>query len=325
MRLLSVKFRKGVGEIMKLIKRRGLVADISLLIVALIWGGGFVAVKDALSSITPFYIMALRLIGASILLALIFFKTMKKITKQDIIFGSIVGMFLFAGFTCQTVGLQYTTAGKQAFLTTTYVVIVPFLAWRIDKKRPDFYSIFSTLLALVGIGFLSIGDGFSLNMNIGDWLTLVSAFLFAAHIMSVSYYAKKVNPITLSVVQMLFAGLVSLVCALIFEPKFVGVNEDAFFSIFYLTVFSTMVAFLVQNVAQKYTHPSHVGIILCLESVFGAILSVIILKEIFTINMIIGCIIIFIALVISETKLSFIKPLAQVKLESDTVSTPSDF
>lgn len=308
---------------MKLNERRSLVADLSLLIIAIIWGGGFVAVKDALNNITPFYIMAMRLIGASVLLALIFFKTMKKVTKQDIIYGSIVGIFLFTGFTGQTVGLQYTTAGKQAFLTTVYVVIIPFFAWGIDKKRPDFYSIFSTFLALFGIGFLSIGDGFSLNLNIGDWLTLASAFLFAAHIISVSYYSKKVDPIALSVIQMLFAGLVSLVCALIFEPKFTGINEDAFFSIFYLTVFSTMVAFVVQNVAQKYTHPNHVGVILCLESVFGAILSVLILKEVFTLNMIIGCVIIFIALIISETKLSFIKPLAKVSPELD-VSTSSE-
>jgi len=294
---------------MKLSKRRSLIADISLLIVALVWGGGFVAVKDALDSITPFYIMALRLTGAAVLLALIFFKTMKNITKKDIICGSIVGMFLFSAFAAQTIGLQYTNAGKQAFLTTVYVVIVPFFAWKVDKKRPDLYSLFSTLLALIGIGFLNIGDSFSLNMNIGDWLTLLCAFLFAAHIISVSYYAKKVNPIILSVIQMLFAGLVSLVCALIFEPKFSGINKGAFFSIFYLIVFATMFAFFVQNVAQKYTHPNHVGIILCLESVFGAILSVLILKEVFTVNMVIGCVIIFIAIIISETKLSFIKPI----------------
>jgi drug/metabolite transporter (DMT)-like permease len=301
------KYIERYGDNMNLDTKKSLLGDLSLFIVAIIWGGGFVAVKDALNSVTPFYIMALRLTCAAILLGLIFFKTIKKIDKQDIIGGSIVGIFLFTGFAAQTIGLQYTTAGKQAFLTTVYVVIVPFFSWKIDKKKPDFYSIFSTFLALIGIGFLNIGDGLTLNMNIGDWLTLICAFLFAAHIIAVSHYAKKVDPIILSVVQMLFAGLVSLVCALIFEPKFAGISSGAFFSVFYLIVFSTMLAFLVQNVAQKYTHPNHVGIILCLESVFGAILSVLILKEIFTVYMIIGCVIIFVALIISETKLSFLK------------------
>lgn len=305
---------------MKLSKRRSLVADIALFIVALVWGGGFVAVKDALDSITPFYIMALRLTGAAVLLALIFFKTMKKISKKDIIYGSIVGVVLFTAFAAQTIGLQYTTAGKQAFLTTVYVVIVPFLSWKAEKKRPDLYSLFSAVLALIGIGFLNVGDSFSLNMNLGDWLTLVCAFLYAAHIILVAHYAKKVNPIILSVIQMLFAGLVALVCALIFEPKFPGIDRSAFFSVFYLIAFATAFAFVIQNVAQKYTHPNHVGIILCLESVFGAILSVLILKEIFTINMIIGCVIIFIALIISETKLSFIKALHK----EEDVTLPSN-
>lgn len=305
---------------MKLSKRRSLVADVALFIVALVWGGGFVAVKDALDSITPFYIMALRLTGAAVLLALIFFKTMKKISKKDIIYGSIVGVVLFTAFTAQTIGLQYTTAGKQAFLTTVYVVIVPFLAWKAEKKRPDLYSLFSAVLALIGIGFLNVGDSFSLNMNLGDWLTLVCAFLYAVHIILVAHYAKKVNPIILSVIQMLFAGLVALVCALIFEPKFPGIDRSAFFSVFYLIAFATAFAFVIQNVAQKYTHPNHVGIILCLESVFGAILSVLILKEIFTTNMIIGCVIIFIALIISETKLSFIKALHK----EEDVTLPSN-
>jgi drug/metabolite transporter (DMT)-like permease len=74
-----------------------------------------------------------------------------------------------------------------------------------------------------------------------------------------------------------------------------------------------MIAFLVQNVAQKYAHPNHVGIILCLESVFGAILSVIILGEVFTSHMILGCVTIFVAIVISETKLNFIKSLFRSK------------
>jgi drug/metabolite transporter (DMT)-like permease len=298
---------------MKQKSKRTLLAEIALLFTTLIWGGGFVAVKDALNSITPLYMMAVRFLCASILMGLIFFKTIKKITKKDILYGSIVGVFLFTGFATQTIGLQYTTVGKQAFLTALYVVIIPFLVWAVEKKRPDIYSIFSTILALSGIGFLNITDGFKLNMNFGDWLTLICAVFFAAHIVAISHFAKKSNPIILSVTQMLFTGILSLISALIFEPKFNGISKNGFISIFYLVVFSTMIAFLIQNVAQKYAHPNHVGVILCLESVFGAILSVIILHEVFTSHMILGCMTIFIAIVISETKLNFIKPLFKSK------------
>lgn len=298
---------------MKYKSKRTLLAEIALLFTTLIWGGGFVAVRDALNSITPLYMVAVRFLLASILMGLIFFKTIRKITKKDILNGSIVGTFLFAGFATQTIGLQYTTVGKQAFLTATYVVIIPFLVWFVEKKRPDIYSILSTVLALLGIGFLNITDGFKLSLNFGEWLTLICAVFFAAHIVAISHYARKTNPIILSVTQMLFTGILSLISALIFEPKFNGISKNGYISIFYLVVFSTMIAFLIQNVAQKYAHPSHVGVILCLESVFGAILSVIILHEVFTSHMILGCMIIFTAIVISETKLSFIKPLFKSK------------
>ncbi|AKN33480.1 membrane protein [Clostridium carboxidivorans P7] len=282
-------------------------ADMSLFLTALLWGGGFVAVKDAVSNVTPFYMLAIRFLAASICLSAIFYKKFKGIRKQDIVSGSIVGVFLFLSMAAQTIGIQYTTAGKQAFITTVYVVIIPFFVWAIDKKKPDAYSIISVLFTFIGISFLSINNEFKLSMNLGDWITLFSAFLFAAHIVSIAHFTKDTNPIVLSVLQMSFAGIMSLVFALIFEGKFTGINNNALFSMSYIIIFSTTIPFLIQNVAQKYTHPNHAGIILSFESVFGAILSVIFLKDVFTINMIVGCIIIFIAVIICETKLSFLK------------------
>ncbi|NFA62336.1 DMT family transporter [Clostridium sporogenes] len=296
-----------MGKYIKNRKIRSVIADLSLLLVALIWGGGFVAVKDALDTITPYYMMTIRFICAALLLGLIFFKQMKKITKKHIVNGIVIGVFLFGAFATQTIGLQYTTAGKQAFLTAVYVVIIPFFAWFVDKTKPDWYSIVSTVLALIGIGLLTITKGFEININFGDFLTLICAFLFAAHIVAVGHFAKKSDPIILSVVQMIFAGILSLICALIFEPTFTGISKSAFGSLFYLVFFSTMLAFFIQNIAQRYTHPNHVGIILCLESVFGAILAVIFLNDVFTVNMVIGCAIIFIAIIISEIKLNFLK------------------
>ncbi|EPY2306247.1 DMT family transporter [Clostridium sporogenes] len=309
-----------MSEYVKNRKIRSLIADLSLLLVALMWGGGFVAVKDALDSITPYYMMTIRFICAGLLLGLIFFKQMIKITKKDIVNGVIIGIFLFGGFAVQTIGLQYTTAGKQAFLTAVYVVIIPFFAWFVDKTKPDCYTIVSTVLALIGIGLLTITKGFEFNINIGDTLTLIGAVLFAAHIVAVGHFAKKSDPIILSVIQMIFAGILSFICALIFEPKFTGVSKGAFSAIFYLVFFSTMLAFFIQNIAQRYTHPNHVGIILCLESVFGAILAVIFLNDVFTVNMIIGCTIIFIAIITSETKLSFLKSTSNKNENSKDVN-----
>jgi len=287
------------------IRKKSILADISLLLVALVWGGGFIAVKGALDSITPFYIMAMRFGISVIIMLFIFRKKIKQITKNDLFVGTGVGLLLFLGFAAQTVGMNYTTAGKNAFLTGTNVVIVPFLYWAISKKRPDAYSLISAFLCFIGIGMLTLGEG--LTLSLGDSLTLVCAVFFAAHIVAVGFFAQKVDVILLVIIQLGVAAVFSIIAALIFEPMPQPLNSNTIFAIGYLGIFSTMIAFLTQNIAQKYTSSTHAAIILCLESVFGSILSVLMLHEIFTSKMILGCLTIFIAIITTETKWNFLK------------------
>ncbi|MFD3158527.1 DMT family transporter [Haloimpatiens sp. FM7330] len=286
-------------------KKKSIYADLSLFFVAIIWGGGFVAVKDALDSVTPFYMMTMRFGISTILMTIVFWKKVKKINKKDIMLGTIVGVFLFGGFMFQTIGLQYTTAGKQAFLTATYVVIVPFLYWVFSKKKPDNYSIIAAFLALVGIGMLTVQGSF--HIGIGDNLTLICAIFFAAQIVAIGFFTKNIDPIILTVVQLGTGTIFSLLCAVIFEPKLQPLNTRGIICILYLGIFSTMIAFIVQNVAQKYTYSTHAALILSLESFFGSLFAVIFLDDVFTIKMIFGCIFIFIAVITAETKWKFLK------------------
>ncbi|MCX7885368.1 MAG: DMT family transporter [Caloramator sp.] len=300
----------------KINKTKGVYADISLFIVAFIWGGGFVAVKNALDNIKPFYMLSIRFILSFIILSIIFNKRIKNITKKDIKSGFIIGIFLFLGFATQTIGLQYTTVGKQSFLTGTYVVIVPFLYWIVSKKGPGLQSTIAAFLTLSGIGLLTLnGKGFYLNK--GDALTLICALFFAAQILAIGHYAQNMDPILLSIIQMGFAGFASLIFAVIFEPFPYGINRSSAFAIFYLVIFSTLLAFLVQNVAQKYTLSTHAAIILSLESVFGSILSVIILKEKFTFTMVLGCLFIFLAILLTEANFNFIKKPEKRSIENN--------
>ncbi|MGH4118496.1 DMT family transporter [Clostridium sp.] len=286
-------------------KKKSVLADLSLLLVALMWGGGFIAVKGALDSITPFYITAMRFGISVIIMLLVFRKKIKHITLNELKIGTLVGLLLFLGFAAQTVGMKYTTAGKNAFLTGTNVVIVPFLYWVISKKRPDSYSLVAAFLCFIGIGMLTLDGG--INISLGDSLTLLCAVFFAAHIVSVGFFIEKVDAISLVIIQLGAAAVFSIIAASIFEPIPQALNSDTVFAIGYLAIFSTMLAFIIQNVAQKYTTSTHAAIILCLESVFGSILSVIMLNEIFTSKMILGCLTIFIAIITTETKLSFLK------------------
>ena len=286
-------------------KKKSILADMSLLLVAIVWGGGFIAVKGALDSISPFYIMAMRF-GISVIIMLLFFrKKIKHITKNQLTVGTLVGLLLFLGFAAQTIGMKYTTAGKNAFLTGTNVVIVPFLYWAISKRKPDTYSLVSAFLCFIGIGMLTLDGG--IRIGLGDGLTLLCAVFFAAHIVSVGFFTEKVGAITLVIIQLGSAAVFSLIAALIFEPMPTALNSDTIFAIGYLSIFSTMIAFIIQNVAQKYTTSTHAAIILCLESVFGSILSVYMLNEIFTSKMIIGCLTIFLAIITTETKWDFLK------------------
>ena len=286
-------------------KKKSILADMSLLLVAIIWGGGFIAVKGALDTITPFYMMAMRFSISVIIMLLVFRKRVKLITKNQLKVGTLVGVFLFLGFAAQTVGMKYTTAGKNAFLTGTNVVIVPFLYWAISKRKPDSYSLTSAFLCFIGIGMLTLDGG--IYIGLGDSLTLLCAVFFAAHIVSVGFFTEKVDPILLVIIQLGAAAVFSIIAALIYEPMPQSLNSDTMVAIAYLAIFSTMLAFIIQNVAQKYTTSTHAAIILCLESVFGSVLSVIMLNEIFTSKMIFGCLTIFIAIITTETKWDFLK------------------
>ncbi len=284
--------------------KKALYADFSLLIVAIIWGSGFVVTKNALDHLTPFYILGFRFLVGTIAITLISIRRLKKATKLDIKVGLIVGFFMFLGFAAQTVGLKYTTVGVQAFLTASNVVMVPFLYWIVSKKRPDNFEVFGAILCFIGIGVLSLDS--SLYVGIGEFLSFLCAVCFAFQIVTVGYFAKDVDPYILSVVQLSLATILSFVCAFLFEPKIAEFNTDMIIPIVYLGIFSTLIAFLIQNIAQGYTSSTHAAIILSLEAVFGSIIAIIFLKEEVTVKFIIGCMAIFISVLASETKFEFL-------------------
>lgn len=282
-----------------------LYADLSLIIVAIIWGSGFIFTKNALDHMTPFYILGFRFLIATIAMGIIAFKRLKKAKLKDIKAGLIVGFFMFIGFSTQTVGLQYTTVGVQAFITASNVVMVPFLYWILTKTRPGPYEFFGAILCFIGIGILSLDT--NLRIGYGEFLTFLCAIGYALQIVAVGFFAKDVDSYVLSFTQFAIATVLSFALAIPFEARLTMINPGAIFPIIYLAVFSTMIAFVIQNVAQKYTTSTHAAIILSLEAVFGSVLGIIILGEDITAKFIIGCLAIFISVLAAETKFSFLK------------------
>lgn len=287
-------------------KKTMYMADLSLLMVALIWGSGFVATKNTLIEVTPYYLMALRFAIGTLLIAVFFWKRLRTTTAKDIKAGAIIGFFMFSAFAAQTIGLQYTTASKQAFLTGTNVVMVPFLVWMVYRKKPDIYSFAATFVALAGIGLLTLQG--TMAMGLGDGLTLLCALLFAGHIVSIGHFAKDQDPIVLAAIQMGFTTLFSFAFAAgAGEPWPVpNMTISGWSGIVYMGVASSFIAFTIQNVAQRYTTSTHAALILCLESVFGTLLSVWLLGEALTVKMILGCVLILLAIVTAETRWEFL-------------------
>lgn len=278
--------------------------EIGLLIAALIWGSSFPVSKIALRYYTPIFLTMIRYLLGGIILGIILNKKVLTITKHQLLGGTVCGVIFYFAYLIQVIGLKYTEPSKQSFLAALYVVMVPFLYWMIYKKRPDIFNIAAAVLTLVGIYMLTAGG--SGEFNKGDMITILSTVFYAVHITVIGYLVKKMDPLILTFLQTITAGIIGLVVSLIMEPFPTEFSAVSILTVLYLTIFCTIAAYGLQIVCQKYVSEMKTSIILSLESVFGTLLSVIFLNDKFTKEMFFGCIVIFIGILVSETKLDFL-------------------
>lgn len=276
-----------------------------MLITALMWGSGFIGMDIGLEYLTVLQLMAGRFTLATIILCIVFRKKLKLINKAVLWKGAVLGSILFLAFVIQTYGLLYTTPSKNAFLTALNVIFVPLIAYIIYKRRFDRFEILAAVIAIVGIGFLSLQG--SLTMNIGDLLSIACALAFAFDIFYTNVFVKTEDALALTIVQFMTASLLSLVTAGFMGELTTNVPQEGLYAIVYLAIFCTVIAYVCQNIGMQYANPTKSAIILSTEALFGTILSVIILHELLTGRMIVGCVLIFLAILIAEVKPTFRK------------------
>lgn len=269
-----------------------------LVIVTIIWGGGFVASDIALNELSPFEIMSYRFLIASIIMGVFAWKNLKNIRKDEIIYGSILGIALFSGFSLQIIGLKYTTPSNNAFLTATNVVMVPFIAYFIGRKKLNKADIIGSFTALIGVGVLSIQSNFS--TGIGDLFTLFCALGFAFQIYLTGIFGKKIRPSVLNFLQMFTAFCLSIIGLLFSDSINLSLSKQGFSAIIYLGVVSTALCYFLQTAAQKHVDETKSAIILSMEAVFGTLFSIILLGEKLSLKMVIGGIMILSAVLVSE-------------------------
>lgn len=278
---------------------------LALLGCTFLWGTSFVVLKHALDDMPTLWILAIRFSGAAALMALFGLRRLKTIDRGYWKGGAVMGVFLAVAYIIQTYGLVYTTPGKNAFLTATYCVLVPFLWWAWRRIRPDGFQILAAVVCFVGMGFVSLQEHFT--VNIGDLITIGCGLFYGLHIVATAVHAEGKDPVLLSVVQFLTAACICLCLAPLTAPFPTHVPAATWYGIGYLCIMCTGVCFLLQTIGQKYTPASEAAIILTLESVFGAIISVIFYHEALTMQVVIGFVLIFFSVLLSETKLDFLR------------------
>ncbi len=295
-------------------KKLNLVGQLMLLLATLAWGTSFFILKETIETVYELFVLAIRFLFSGIVLGLIYIKRIKKASKKTIIHGLTLGGILVSAYIVQTYGLSFTTPSRNAFLTSSYCVMVPFLAWLITKIAPKPFNVISAVMCIVGIGFVAFSGESEQASNtlLGDGLTLVCAIFYGLQIIFISRYQDAGEDTSvLLVLQLLTVGVVCAVLSVIFElPQGTAgysLDIEKILKIGYLAVVCTMLAQMAQIYGQKFTTPNQASLILSLEAVFGTLFSVILGDEKLTVGLVIGFIIIFIAMIINELKLDPLK------------------
>jgi len=255
-------------------------AEFILLGVVIIWGYTFPVIKNVLNVIPPFTFLAYRFFLAFSIIYLIFRKRLKRIDLLTIKKGFLIGLFLFLGYFGQTVGTQFTTATKTAFITGISVVIVPIISYFWIREKIYRNSVIGVLLAMIGLWLMNT-NGTIYHINLGDSLVFLGAIGFALYIVAVDIYTKKLDYVQLVFIQLITVSLMSFLMAIIYEKEALTFSYSSYvwWAVVLNGVFATALAFYLQNRFQKYSNPTKIAIIFSAEPVFGALFSYLILGE----------------------------------------------
>lgn len=294
-----------------------------LLITAFIWGTSFVAQSIGMEKIEAFTFNGIRTImGGLFLLPIIIVKELiiKKhytdkeasnqsdsnikahrniFTKKALKYGIILGCIFCVASNFQQFAFYYSTAGKIAFITSLYMFFVPIIGLFI-KKRVPILTWICVVFGFVGLYFLCVTPDQLSNINKGDILALICAFFYSIHILCVEKFAREVDGTLLSCLQFFVGGGISLIMMFIFETPVISDILAAGKPLLYSGIMSCGIAYTLQIIGQKYTEATIASLLMCMESVFAVLSSAIVLDEYLTRREIIGCTIMFVAIIISQ-------------------------
>lgn len=275
-------------------------ANLMLLMITVFWGASYILTKIGLETLETFNLISLRFIIAFLVGAAVFRKNILNTDIKTLRYSLALSLVLFGVFISMTLGLKYTSVFSAGFLISLSVVLVPIISFIFlrERLRKKVIIIIIIIFALIGITLLTLNENLSINR--GDILCTVCAILFAVHIVLTGEFVKKVNSVTLSILQIGLVGVFSSIFSL-FTESFKLPNTPLSWSVVLsLSILCTALGYIVQGAAQKYISATHTGLILSLEPVFSALFAYIFLGEFLTLKGYIGAIILLLSVLIAE-------------------------
>ena len=283
-----------------------------LLLTAFIWGVAFVAQSEGMEHIDAFSFSGIRMVfGVCVLLPFIIVrdkmqnkklpddKKIKLFDKKLLVCGGLLGVVFFFACNLQQFAFYYTGAGKIAFITALYMFFVP-LFGLCFKKRVPWLTWVCVAFGFVGLWFLCIDPANLGGINVGDLLAMGCAVFFAVQILMIEKFAQQIDGVKLSCMQFLVAGTMSCICMFVFEKPDLASIGNAIVPLLYAGVMSCGIAYTLQIVGQKYTESTIASLIMCMESVFAVLASALLLNEVMTTREVIGCVVMFVAIILSQ-------------------------
>jgi len=250
-------------------ERRAIAA---MVLATLLWGGTFVAIRDAVAAVPPALLVSTRFIGAGLLFALVLVLRRRLPSRRDLAGGALSGLLMVGGFFLQAVGLQSTSAGSSAFLTCAGTLLAAFWAWLLLRERPGARLTFGIALAMAGSALLSLRGDFRLGA--GELITLAGAAMFALQVVAIARFASTTDPVALVCVQSFVAGAVLLPFALPSAGALRTLGGANLARFTYLLLAGSMLAPLLQVYAQRTLPAGRMGLLFALEPVFALVFAV---------------------------------------------------
>lgn len=279
-------------------------ADITLFLISIIWGSAFVAQRVAGQMGSVYLFNGFRYLLAALVVLPVAYRSRRPadqnyLSRDQYKWMGVAGFLLFVGSALQQAGMVYTTAGNAGFITSLYVVLIPIVLFVFWRERPHWLMIAAFGLAVVGAFLLSTGGRF--EVRAGDALELVGALFWTFHVIVLGKFASKFEPMSFSVGQLVVCGVLNLGVGLATERLF-PFNGPILFAIAYTAFFSLGLCYTLQVWAQRHTPPADAALLLSLESVFAVISGWWLLGERLVAVQVLGCALIFVAVLLSQFK-----------------------